>query len=160
LVCHAIRGHAIVRSVDPLVFWAALPLVIGIPAVFAWLAWRNAPLGADKGRLQIGPDGVEYLVGADRIHRGWAQVSAIHPVRRPGWTTPTAIWLPVGPSAPPDRLGERDLWLAMFKAVYRPVLRPDGLLLPIGIFGQGAAKAITETLRMHLEAANQQIRNP
>lgn len=55
-----------------------------------------------------------------------------------------------------DGTAERKgLWLAMFKTTYCPVQSPDGLLLPVGVFGQGPAKTTTETLRILLEAANQ-----
>lgn len=114
--------------------WSYLILfpTVLLPFGMAWLSWRRVPWGSTGGQLRIGADGVEFKVGPDHLYRDWASIGAIHQIRV-GNTIP-AVWLRAHGDSAPDQTRKRELGRALIKGGYRPVVRPDGLLLPLDGF--------------------------
>lgn len=134
--------------------WSYLILfpTVFIPFVIAWRTWRRVPWGAAGGRLRIGADGVEFKVGPDHLHRGWASIRAIHQIRV-GNNIPV-VWLPTNGDPAPDRTRKKELGRALIKGGHRPVVRPDGILLPLDGFESSfepILENITKTLQRCLE---------
>ncbi|OYU18634.1 MAG: hypothetical protein CFE34_09505 [Rhodobacteraceae bacterium PARR1] len=123
------------------------------PFVLAWLSWRRVPWGSTGGQLRIGADGVEFKRGPDHLHRDWASIGAIHQMRV-GNNIP-AVWLATNGDPVPDQTFKREMGRALAKGGFRPVVRPDGLLLPLDGFESSFAPIldnITKALHRCLEA--------
>lgn len=135
--------------------WSYLILfpTVFFPFVMAWLSWRRVPWGPTGGQLRIGADGVEFKVGPDHLYRDWASIGAIHQIRL-GNNIP-AVWLAANGDPTPDQTLKRELGRALVKGGFRPVLRADGLLLPLDGFESSfepILENITKTLHRCLEA--------
>ncbi|NBE07357.1 hypothetical protein [Paragemmobacter ruber] len=137
------------------IVWPMLAVSIAALLAFVWRQWKRIPPGAPGGTLQIGPSGIDYRVGPDQVHLGWSQIAGVTPIAKPSRRQVSAIWLPNEDPAPPSSSRMTLLQIAHAKSPYRPVERPDGVLLPIGLFGQAAAGAIVHALGTHLEGQGQ-----
>ena len=121
-------------SIDHIV----LPMLGGGVAVlvaFIWFRWKRIPLGAEGGTFRIGPEGIEYRVGPDHIRLDWSQVAGVFAIRLHSKPPVRAIWLPCEDPALPNASRMTLLEIAHVKSPYRPVERPDGVLLPLPLFG-------------------------
>jgi hypothetical protein len=130
-----------------------IALGIAAPLFMAWLGWRKVPAGSLGGTLRIGPDGVDYTVGAAHRFTPWARIAAIHPISRPNGEAPAALWLPGDDAARPGTARVRVLQIVMRRAPNRPADLEDGLLLPIALFGRAQVPQIIETMERHRAAA-------
>jgi hypothetical protein len=128
-----------------------LTLITVGPAFLAWVTWRRVPWGATGGLMRIGASGVEYRVGPDRIRTDWTRIDAVRPVPMARHTDLLAVWLPVRADTETVAPTDAELRKVLHGAAYRPVQRPDGLLLPVELFGTAGAAQILATLRGHLE---------
>lgn len=135
----------------PFSYMALFPLSMVAPAYLAWSNWRRVPWGASGGVMRIGARGIDYCVGPDRIQRDWTHIAAVRPVSMARHTDLLAVWLPTGGDGSTIASTEEELRKILHKAAYRPVARPDGLLLPVELFGTAGARKIFDTLRSHLE---------
>ena len=145
------------ESIDQIV-WPILAVGVAAPAAFVWFRWKRIPPGAPGGTLQISPDGIAYQVGPDHVRLAWSQVAGVYPVTMPSKTRISAVWLPKEDPAVPSSSRITLLEIAHAKSPYRPVERPDGVLLPLTLFGTDKEKptAIIDTLRHHHPAARRQ----
>ena len=134
-------------------FWGGFALALAVALAMAWALWRRVPSGARTGRLSIGPDGVNYAVGPDRHRMAWDRITAIHPVRRVRGSAPIAVWLSGDLSKDMTLSREHVLAAAAHRSPYRPVVRRDGLLLPLGLFGRDRTDALIAALNQHHAAA-------
>lgn len=134
-------------------FWIGLALALAVALALIWVQWRKVPSAARAGVLQIGPDGVIYAVGPDGHSIPWDRITAIHPVRRVRGSAPIAVWLSGDLSTDMTLSREHVLAAAVHRSPYRPVARPDGLLLPLRLFGRDRADAIIATLQQYQVAA-------
>lgn len=123
--------------------WPMLALGVAAPAAFIWLRCKRIPPGVVGGTPCAGPDGIEYRAGPDHVRLGWAQIAAVHPIRRPPDKRVRAIWLPGEDPSIPNATGMTPLEIACLKNPYRPVERPDGVLPPLRIFSTDKATADT-----------------
>lgn len=144
-------------SIDHIV-WPMLAVGVAAPAAFVWSRWKRIPAGASGGRLQIGPDGIAYQVGPDHVRLGWSQVAGVYPITTPSKTQVGAIWLPTEDPAIPNTSRMTLLEIAHVKSPYRPVERPDGVLLPLRLFGADKERAaeIVDAFRHHHAEAQRQ----
>ena len=125
---------------------------------FVWFRWKRIPRGAPGGTLHVGPDGVEYRVGPDRLSLDWEMIAAVYPITRPSQTQTRAVWLPREDPARPNSSRMTLLEIAHVKSPYCPVERPDGVLLPLTLFGTNNKKTeeIMDALHHHHAAARRQ----
>ena len=137
------------------IFWPMIGVSVAVLLAFIWFRWNRIPPGAKGGALRIGPDGIDYRVGPDHIRLDWSQIAAVYPVTRPSDTRVRAMWLPRDDAAPPNSSRRTLLEIAHVRSPYRPVERPDGVLLPLGLFGTQRAKGeeiLGVVQRHHAEA--------
>lgn len=137
-------------SIDHIV-WPILAVAVAVPAAFVWFRWKRIPRGAPGGRLQIGPDGIAYQVGPDHVGLSWPQVAGVYPITMPSKPQVGAIWLPNEDPAAPGSSRMTLLEIAHAKSPYRPVLRSDGVLLPVTLFATDREKVaeIIDAMRYH-----------
>lgn len=131
-------------SIDHIV-WPVLAVGVLAPAAFVWFRWNRIPKGAPGGTLRIGSDGIVYQVGPDHVRLDWSQVAGVFAIGRPGKPGVYAVWLPREDRAPPNSSRTSLLEIAHVKSPYRPVERPDGVLLPLTLFGTDKATPDTIT---------------
>lgn len=131
------------------------PFVTFAPTFLAWITWRRVPWGASGGLIRIGVASFVYSVGPDHIRRNWSDIAAVHPVSMPRHTDLLAVWLPVRRDTGMVVPSEADLRRILHKGAYRPVVRPDGLLLPIELFTTAGSRKIFEALASHVNATEQ-----
>lgn len=129
-------------SIDHIV-WPMLVVGILAPAAFVWFRWNRIPPSAPGGMLRIGRGGIVYQVGPDHVHLDWSQIAGVFAIGRPGKLGVGAVWLPREDRAPPNSSRKTLLEIAHVKSPYRPVERPDGVLLPLTLFGTDKATADT-----------------
>lgn len=151
-------GRPPADSIDHIV-WPMLAVGLAAPAAFVWFRWKRIPPGAAGGTLHIGRDGIAYQVGPDHVCLDWSQIAGVFAIGRPGKAAVRAVWLPREDSGPPNSSRKSLLEIAHVKRPYRPVERPDGVLLPLTLFGtdKATANTIMDVLsRSHREARGEQ----
>lgn len=135
--------------------WPMLAVGVAAPMAFIWSRWKRIPPDASGGTLRVGPEGIEYRVGPDRVHLDWSQVAGVFAIRRHSQPRVCAIWLPREDPSPPNSSRMTLLEIANAKSPYRPVERPDGVLLPLQLFGLDKAtqgKIVDVLQRQHAAA--------
>jgi hypothetical protein len=146
-----IEGNGSTSATVLAMFYGGWVTALTVAMTLAWAGWRRIPRKAASGTLEVGPDGVEYRVGLDRFRIPWDHITAIHPVRQTAGKPPIAFWLPKDRPTGLTRSQEFALYRTLHRSPYRPVERPDGMLLPLRLFGTAGARQIIDTLRRHLD---------
>jgi hypothetical protein len=126
------------------------------PLGMASLFWFLVAHGARGGTLRISPEGLYYRVGAEDLRLAWQHLAGVHPIKRSNPGTATALWLPREDAGPPETSGalHKVLRRATDRRPCRLLERPDGILLPIGLFGGAkTVQRIIAAVERHRAAA-------
>jgi hypothetical protein len=156
LLSIAVRIKGSTSATVSAMFYGGLVAALAVALTLAWAGWRRIPPQAAFGALQVGPDGVGYSVGPDTVRIPWNRIAAIHPVRQMAGKPPVAIWLPIEGTTTLTGSQEFALYRMLHGNPYRPVERPDGVLLPLRLFAgrKGNTDVIVEVLRKHHATAS------
>lgn len=150
-----IEGTGSTSATVRAMFYGGWVTALTVAMTLAWAGWRRIPPKAASGALLVGPGGVDYRVGLDAFRIPWDRITAIHPVRQTAEKPPIAFWLPKDRPTALTRSQEFALYRILHRNPYRPVERPDGVLLPLRLFGtdKGTADRILAVLSRYHDVA-------